>query len=393
MVHAVLTTNPSSRTVEAPSKRRYRVLVFSVIALFFGTSVSLLLAEFAVRLFNPQTLTSDVVEWDPDVDYRLRPNARGRMVSPEFSAEIRVNSLGFRGPEISPAKKPGVRRVLFLGDSFVFGAGLKEHETLPYAVSRELERRHVGDFEVINGGVYGYQTVNELEFFTKFGVPLHPDIVVILVMTHDMVQNTDWYEWTGDGQLKKKPFTSQYMQSRAITRLMPGASWLREHSHLFKFVGMRILPTVNAGENPVPEHTGGSPKSNPQPVRHDQFSPEFYQEERGAFRVTTELLTRLVDVAKENGAKCVLLTLGGTADQNMAESLSPREMLPHEQLIAAGLRVGFSDALALPSILAGYRGNENLFFPKDRHWTATATSFVAPAVADAILRASGQDHP
>ncbi len=152
MVHAVLTTNPSSRTAEAPSKRRYRVLVFSVIALVFGTSVSLLLAEFAVRLFNPQTLTSDVVEWDPDVDYRLRPNARGRMVSPEFSAEIRVNSLGFRGPEISPVKKPGVRRVLFLGDSFMFGAGLKEHETLPYAVSRELERRHAGDFEAINGG-------------------------------------------------------------------------------------------------------------------------------------------------------------------------------------------------------------------------------------------------
>ena len=393
MVHAVLTTNPSSRTVEAPSKRRYRVLVFSVIALVFGTSVSLLLAEFAVRLFNPQTLTSDVVVWDPDVDYRLRPNARGRMVSPEFSAEIRVNSLGFRGPEISPVKKPGVRRVLFLGDSFMFGAGLKEHETLPNAVSRELERRHAGDFEAINGGVYGYQTANELEFFTKFGVPLHPDIVVILVMTHDMVQNTDWYEWTGNGQLKRRPFTSQYTQSRAITRYLPGASWLREHSHLFKFVGTRVLPTVTAGENPKSELAGGSPRPSPQPVKHDQFSPEFYQEESGAFRVTTELLARLVDVCKENGARCILLTLGGTGDENMAGGLSPREMLPHEQLIAAGFKVGFSDALALPTILAGYRGNENLFFPKDLHWTATATSFVAPAVADVILRVSGQDHP
>jgi hypothetical protein len=68
-------------------------------------------------------------------------------------------------------------------------------------------------------------------------------------------------------------------------------------------------------------------------------------------------------------------------------------MLPHEQLVAAGLRVGFSDALALPPILAGYRGNENLFFPKDGHWTAAATRFVAPPVADVILRVSGQDHP
>ena len=47
----------------------------------------------------------------------------------------------------------------------------------------------------------------------------------------------------------------------------------------------------------------------------------------------------------------------------------------------------------MPTILAQYSGHENLFFPKDHHWTATATRFVAPAVADAILRVSGQEHP
>jgi hypothetical protein len=266
----------------------------------------------------------------------------------------------------------------------MFGAGLKEHETLAYAVSRELDRRNVGSFEVINGGVYGYQTANELEFFTKYGAPLHPDIVVILVMTHDMLQNTDWYELTGAGQLKRKSFTSQYTRSRAITRYLPGAAWLRERSHLFKFIGMRVLPTVTSGGNSKSELTGRSSEPNPQPDQHDEFSPEFYLEERGAFRVTTALLARLAELCKTNGARCVLLTLGG---------LSPNEMLPHEQLIAAGFRVGFSDALALPPILASYRGNENLFFPKDGHWTAVATNFVAPAVAEAILRVSGQDHP
>ena len=71
--------------------------------------------------------------------------------------------------------------------------------------SQELERRHAGDFEGINGGVYGYQTANELELFMKYGVPLNPDIVVILVMTHDMVQNTDWYEWTATGSCREDP--------------------------------------------------------------------------------------------------------------------------------------------------------------------------------------------
>jgi hypothetical protein len=379
-----LKTYESIPPVAGAPGSRYRVFLFSVIALLLGISVSLLVAEFAIRLFDPQTLTSDIVQWDADVDYRLRPNARGRMVSPEFSAEIRVNSLGFRGPEISPVKKPGVRRVLFLGDSFTFGAGLKEHETLPYAVNQELERRHSGNFEVINGGVYGYQTANELELFTKYGAPLNPDIVVILVMTHDMIQNTDWYELTADGQLKRKPFTSQYTQSRIVTRYLPGAAWLREHSHLFKFVGIRVLPTVTAGGSPTSEPTVGSSQPNPQSAKYDEFSPEFYREERGAFKVTTALMARLVEASNRIGAKCILLTLGG---------ISSSERLPNEQLVAAGLRVGFSDALALPPILAGYAGNENLFFRKDGHWTGAATRFVAPAVADVILRISGQDHP
>jgi len=320
------------------------------------------------------------------------------MVSPEFSADIRVNSLGFRGPEISP-KKPGVRRILFLGDSFMFGAGLKEDETLPYTVSQELERRHPGDFEGINGGVYGYQTANELELFMKYGVPLNPDIVVILVMTHDMVQNTDWYELTPDGRLQRRPFISQYSRSRAITRYLPGAGWLREHSHLFKFVGMRVLPTVSAGGGPQSELTAAAahPKASAHPnqesAKTDPYSPEFYQEERGAFRITTELLARLVDACKQNGTRCVLLTLGGTSDETKAGTLSAREMLPHEQLAAAGRRLGFSEVLIMPAILAQYSGHENLFFPKDHHWTATATRFVAPAVADAILRVSGQEHP
>src|SRR5262249_39970815 len=131
--------------------------------------------------------------------------------------------------------------------------------------------------------------------------------------------------------------------------------------------------------------------ASPNPAKTDPYSPAFYREDRGAFRLTTELLARLADVCKQDGIRSVLLTLGGTTDEIEAGTLSPREMLPHDQLVAGGRRLGFLEALALPTVLAQYSGHENLFFPKDHHWTATATRFVAPAVADAILRASGQE--
>ena len=105
---------------------------------------------------------------------------------------------------------------------------------------------------------------------------------------------------------------------------------------------MRVLPTLTAGGGSQSEltatsaHPGVSAHPNQESAKTDPYSPEFYQEERGAFRVTTELLARLVDVCNQNRTRCILLTLGGTSDEIKAGTFSAREMLPHEQLAAAG---------------------------------------------------------
>src|SRR5689334_11908014 len=170
-------------TLTRPKKQaRGRLLVFCLFAVAFGVLIGLLACEFAIRIFAPQQLVSDIVTGDNDVDYRLRPNARGEMSSPEYAVTLRVNSLGFRGEEVSANKTPGIRRVLFLGDSYTFGHGLVENETLPAVVGQALQKKLPGQYEVINGGVYGYSTANELDLFLKYGRPLKPDIVVILVM-------------------------------------------------------------------------------------------------------------------------------------------------------------------------------------------------------------------
>ena len=54
---------------------------------------------------------------DANLPYLLRPS-----VETEFlGTSVRVNRLGFRGPECAPRPAPGIRRVLMLGDSVVFG--------------------------------------------------------------------------------------------------------------------------------------------------------------------------------------------------------------------------------------------------------------------------------
>jgi hypothetical protein len=373
-------------------RRNLRSALLALITLSLGCVLGILTAEFAIRILAPQALVSDVIMEDPEVDYRLRPNARGRMTSPEYSVEIHVNSLGFRGPEISAAKKPGVVRVLFLGDSYMFGHGLTENETLPFFVAQELERTRPGKFEVVNGGVYGYSTADELNLFKKFGVPLRPDLVVTLFMSNDLADNSNQYNLGNDGNLVKQEASSDYSKSRRITRFIPGANWLRERSHLFKFVGVRVLPVLTSGVfhnssngvNPA-QPTGAVDELQP------EFQPEFYKAKGGPFEVTTAILAELARTAKQDGARAVLLTLGGAYEFRDSE-LIPGARGFHQELSRAAIEAGFSRTLALSPLLTGYKGKENLFFPKDTHWTGTATRFIAPAVAKIIAQTAAADQ-
>ena len=144
-----------------------------------------------------------------------------------------------------------------------------------------------------------------------------------------------------------------------------------------------ILPVVKSGAAENPKTDSGATEQN---KVFDALSPEFYKENGGAFEITKAILTRLAQAAKEHGAQSIMLTLGSGMSEFENGKMKPASMLPHEQLIHAALSLGFSDALALSPFLAVYKGKENLFFPVDRHWTAVATTFVAPAVADLIVR-------
>ncbi|MGH7769350.1 MAG: GDSL-type esterase/lipase family protein [Candidatus Binatia bacterium] len=315
------------------------------------------------------------------------------MTSAEYSAEILVNSLGFRGPEISAAKKPGIVRVLFLGDSFTFGHGLDENETLPFLVGEALERAQPGRFEVVNGGVYGYSTGDQLNLLKKFGLPLEPDIVVVLFMTNDLSDNFNQYKLESGGILARDGASSDYVKSRRITRFIPGADWLRERSHLFKFVGVRLLPLLESGvfQNSAGEADPSQP-AGAVATLPPEFDPEFYKAKGSPFEVTAAILADLARSAKEHGARPVMLTLAGAYEFRNAELL-PEAGVFHREMSRTALKLGFSHTMALSPLFTGYKGTENLFFPEDTHWTGAATRWVAPAVAELIARAAPPENP
>jgi hypothetical protein len=187
--------------------------------------------------------------------------------------------------------------------------------------------------------------------------------------------------------LVRRRAASDYGNSRKITRFIPGADWLRAHSHLFKFAGMRLLPVLTSGaaqNSPNAAHPA-EPAAADDGLTAEFYTSEFYRAKDGAFAVTTALLAELAGSARETGARSILLTIAGNNEIRDGQ-VAPRALLPHERLSRAALGVGFSRAVALPSLLAQYRGGEKLFFPQDGHWTAAGTRFVAPAVTEAVAQ-------
>lgn len=88
-----------------------------------------------------------------------------------------VNPSGFRGPAFTP-KSAGAFRVIFLGDSFTFGEGVRNEDTYPEVTARLL-REDGRRAESCNLGVAGYNTTQEANVLKIFGFDLKPDVVVL----------------------------------------------------------------------------------------------------------------------------------------------------------------------------------------------------------------------
>src|SRR5437773_4208431 len=112
--------------------------------------------EIALRLFLPQKLyryPRGLFREDPDLVFTLTPGYHARLQNPEYTTDIRINSLGLRGSEVG-AKDSGTLRILGLGDSFTSALNVQEEQTFLAAseayMQKALDGRRV---EVINAGI------------------------------------------------------------------------------------------------------------------------------------------------------------------------------------------------------------------------------------------------
>ena len=136
---------------------------------------------------------------DPNLGWKLKPGASGKW-NEEGASLVQVNSQGLRDREHTKAKPPNTLRVAVLGDSFTEAIHVPVEQTFGSKLERKLGnceaikgRKNV---EVINFGVQGYGTAQELILLRKKVWDYSPDIVILaFFIGNDVINNSPKLEY------------------------------------------------------------------------------------------------------------------------------------------------------------------------------------------------------
>ncbi|MCX6565701.1 MAG: GDSL-type esterase/lipase family protein [Candidatus Aminicenantes bacterium] len=173
-----------------PSHSSGRFRLFRILTPIFAVLAVCLCFEAGLRIagFNPLQayLSSQGREFyiresaNPKLRHELNPGFQGKV----GNCDIRINSAGLRGHEVETGRSDRVR-IALLGDSIVFARQVAEAEIFPTLLENRL-RRIRPDVDVLNLGVEGFDTLEEVEFLKDIGLKLHPDYVILFYSMNDI---------------------------------------------------------------------------------------------------------------------------------------------------------------------------------------------------------------
>lgn len=329
---------------------------------------------------------------DHPVGFSLEPGSTRIITTGEaFTNRDRINSLGLNDAERSVEKPPGTRRILMLGDSFIFGQGVPREKT----VASLLEERLHG-VEVVNAGIPGYCLDQEYLFYRDRGRRLEPDLVLVAFFVNDLEAPRFEMDLTrGEDGLPAyfTPTEGTLRRRQESVARSAVSGWLRAHSLFYVLVRNRIDNLLFRLGNPD--------RSRAEAVQPPAFAPIFLvepdEETSAKWESAYRTLDALEDLVRADGSDLALLSVPSPNQISEEEferwgrtrGLDPSRYSrrkPYETLSAWCERSG-TPCLDLLKTFEG-RDRDRHYFRWDLHWTPEGHRLAADAI-EAFLESLG----
>jgi len=178
---------------------RRKVLFYTImIGLTFALSFTLLEYGLATYYQSTETHVASVV-FDPVLGWRLRPGVYWIKPLNAFREhEVYINEYGLRADHIVRAATNDVKRIVILGDSFTFATQIPTESTFPVLIENRLNQSR--PFEIVNAGVPGYGTAQELLFMKELARKnVVGDVYLLMIFINDIMDNLRLDYGTGLG--------------------------------------------------------------------------------------------------------------------------------------------------------------------------------------------------
>ncbi len=321
---------------------RTRKFFAKFLLIFVGIGIGCFIAELALRVAGYQY--AEFYQRDEVRGVSLRPGAAG-WYRKEGEAYVRINSDGLRDREHTISKPANTLRIAVVGDSYCEAFPVSLEEAFWSVTGRKLEECGVVSgkkIEVINFGVSGYGTAQELLTVREKVLQYSPDLVLLAVTTNnDITDNSRLLKKSDDVPYfvyhdAQLTLDDSFKNSRAFlfstSRIGRFGIWLRTHSRLIQAItqghhGFKILLASwrakrsqrAQAESPRPVQPGETAK---EPGKGDLFARSeelgadnlVYLEPNNAvwndaWRVTEGLIVQMRDEVTRSGAKFVVATL------------------------------------------------------------------------------------
>jgi hypothetical protein len=298
----------TTRADQTAKKSRKREIFAKVSLVVIGMGLAFLLGEAYFRIAWPNS--ADLYEPDHVLGWKQKPNARGWLSSPgEYRTMIEINSKGLRSREIEYRPPTGTHRVLVLGDSFVQAVQVPLEKTFHANLEQRLNSSSNSmHWDVINAGVGGYATAEELLYLQNEGFRYQPDIVVLTFLlandtfgnfgerTYDNIPRTRFE--LRDGKLVAVPATGALLKKDS-----EGVSFKKFYLDLIlvqQFVyRLKTLPIV--------AKTAGRFLKPATPRMNDIYAPVYDKDTEKAWALTEALLIEMERSCQQHGAKLVVM--------------------------------------------------------------------------------------
>ena len=288
-----------------PLKHRLAMVVASAL-------LSLLVAEVCLRLAGYGSDTSRYV-YDAECGARLVPNYSG-LQSNEGHAWVTTNAHGFRDREHDVAKPDDVFRIAVLGDSFAEAAQVDLEETFWSVLESGLVSAECfpeTTVEVLNFGVSGYGTAQELHMYRSVVKQFAPDLVLLCFLPGNDVRNNSpeietekdrpFYQ-LADGQL----VVDNSFRDNATRMQFEASRWLQFKDALVTY--SRVVRLVYDARN----RRGAQdekPRALESGIEDAAFFPPRNDVWQRAWDITDALILQMQKEVQDSGSHFALITL------------------------------------------------------------------------------------